>query len=152
MDAESFKPRSQEIIRFLGYFSLFIVVLAVSIIGKMFFDNRPGLILNSEGIHTKYHGVIPWHLITGFDFFEYELSVGKMEFLIIPVSHPEQLIDRANFSRKLMMRSHLQLYGAPFSLVVSDLKYSAEAILQLITQYTEYYQSQGKPVTNEKQL
>ncbi|MGB5981182.1 MAG: STM3941 family protein [Nonlabens sp.] len=111
------------------------VILVVSIISILFFglisitvfrkllDNKPGLIINSQGITDNSSGVsaglIPWEDIVGIE----TTQVRSQRFLMIMVKNPEYYLDKvSNPIKRNTMRMNHRFYGSPISISATALQ------------------------------
>ena len=99
------------------------------------FDNKPGLIINSEGITDNASGVaaglIPWSDIEEIKTIEIE----HQKIMMLIVKNPEDYLDRVEnpFKRKMMELNH-QRYGSPVAISAITLKTDFKKLHELLKQ------------------
>lgn len=125
--------RSLELIRIVGIFSLVFFGVCLLFLIKHFINNKPGLIINEEGITDNTNatsvGLIKWNDITGIE----KVQVLSSKILIILIDNPDDYIIRArNFISKKAMEANHKKYGSPISIISNSLKIDFEEMEELI--------------------
>jgi hypothetical protein len=110
---------------FFGYiaFSLF----------KKLPDNKPGLIINSEGVIDNSSGVsagiVLWKDITEIT----TSNVMNQKFLMLIVKNPEEYINRQNgIVKRKAMEMNYKSYGSPISISANTLNTNFEELYELL--------------------
>jgi hypothetical protein len=102
------------------------------VLGSKLFDQRPGLVLNDEGIHRlgvfKFQPVIPWKHITHCSI----TSVKSTKILLIHVDNVEEVLMRMNPVSRAMQRLVLREYGTPYSLTSNTLQCDMDELKRTI--------------------
>ena len=107
-------------------------------ISKKVFSQKPGLIINDEGIIDNSNatsvGLIEWEDITGM-----KVTGGNSsKVLIIMTSQPEKYIDRAkNIISKKAMKINYKMFGSPLSIISNSLKIKFSELESLISEQIE---------------
>lgn len=101
-------------------------------------DNKPGLILDEQGITDNSSGVsggiIPWPDIEQVSV----LTIQGQQLLMIRVRDPQQYIDRqTNGMKRKIMTLNYKLYGSPLSISANSLKISFTELQQLVSNYLD---------------
>lgn len=123
---------------------LFFGSVAFVVIPKLF-DQRPGLIINEEGISDNSGGLsagqIFWKDIVDLKV----LEIKRQKLLLIFVRNPQDYIDRHRHSlqRKLASMNHQQ-YGTPLSISTATLKISFNELTQTIIRQLEEFQQRTR--------
>lgn len=106
---------------------------------KKFFDKKPGLILNSDGIVDNASGVaaglIPWVDIVRIH--EFEITDQKM--MIIDVSNPEKYIEACGPVKKWLLKANYKLTGSPINIPAVGLQINLDELLELCDEYFVKY-------------
>lgn len=100
------------------------------------FDNRPGLIINNDGIVNNTQAavgnqIVKWENVKGFDVVE----IKRNKILLVFVDNANEIISQSNWWEKFWLRQNMNLYGAPVSITSNSLKCSFEELTKIITEY-----------------
>ncbi len=102
------------------------------VLGSKLFDRRPGVVLNTEGVHRlglfRFQPVIPWRNIT-------HCSIAKVKstrILLIHVDNVEEVLMRMSPITRWFQRLALSQYGTPYSLTSNTLQCDMEELQRLI--------------------
>ncbi|MFD1123029.1 STM3941 family protein [Methylophilus flavus] len=113
---------SPEFIHGLGLVAIILFGLGMVVAIIKFFDKKPGLVLNSQGIYDNGSGVsagfIPRSEITGFGIWEFQ----KQKLLIVLLEDPEKYIEAGNVFRRALNRANYKLCGSPIAITSNALK------------------------------
>lgn len=116
------------------FFGLGIAVLAFKL-----FDTRPGLVLNTQGIHSLglfgFRPVIPWQHITGTRIVQ--LPRGRVRILLIHTDDMEAALARMSGMARLFARFSLARYGALHSVASNNLQVDIEELQRIIESWRE---------------
>ena len=126
--------RNPEIIRIIGIVGVIFFGLCLVFISRKLFDNKPGLIIDENGITDNTNatsmGLIEWNDITMVE----KKQVMSTKFLILHTNNPEKYIQRAkNFISKRAIEMSSKTYGSPISITSNSLKMNFEDLENLIT-------------------
>jgi len=96
-------------------------------------DNKPGLIINSEGIIDNSSGVSAG-IILWTDIIEISTSnVMNQKFLMFIVKNPEEYINRQNgIVKRKAMEINYRTYGSPISISANTLDTNFEELYELL--------------------
>lgn len=117
------------------FFGVCAVVAAIK-----FFDNRPGIIIDKNGITDNSSGVnsggISWKEITGIS----TAQLQNQRFILLMVNNPEKRIDAepGNFKRR-MMKINYRMYKTPVCINANALQCDFDELNKLLTDSYEYY-------------
>ncbi len=102
------------------------------LIAKKLKDDKPGLIINHEGINDNsgaINGLIKWDDLQ-------EISVLKIsgqKLIMLFVSNPQEYIDReANVLKRKTMQLNFKTYDSPLSLSANSLKCNFDELLLIL--------------------
>jgi hypothetical protein len=130
---------SPMIIRGVGIAALVFFGLCGAFAFKKLFDTRPGLVLNSQGIHDNSSGVaaghIPWAEITSISLYE----IQKQKMLVIEVVDPEQYIAKGGAIKQALNRANLELCGSPIAISSVALKIDFDELETVVNDYFHKY-------------
>lgn len=121
--------------------ALFFGLIAVTIFRK-FIDNKPGLVISTQGIIDNSSGVsaglIPWT-----DIHEIKISqVMSQKFLMLIVSNPEDYLDKVtNPIKRNAMKMNYKTYGSPISISSNALKTNFDELQKLLDDKMNEYKS-----------
>jgi len=125
--------KNEEIIRITGFTSVgFFGLCAIFYVIKLF-DNKPGLIIDKNGILDNSSGIssglIPWQDIQDINV----LKIVRQKIILIVVSNPEDYIVRqkSGFKRKIS-RLNYNKYETPVQITANGLKIGFNELLSLI--------------------
>lgn len=115
--------KSPEIIGISGMAGVCFFGLSVIVITWKLFDNKPGLIIDKNGITDNTNatsiGLIEWDDITGIEV----QQVVSTKFLILHTNNPDKYIKRAkNYFLRRAMEMNIKTYGSPISVTSNSLK------------------------------
>ena len=117
-----------------GYASIFFFGLCAFFIIKKLPDNKPGLIIEQEGLIDNSSGVstgqILWDDIERISVIE----IHRQKLIMLHVINPQDYIDKqtSTFKRK-MMQLNYKMYGTPLSISSNGLKISFDELLSTLT-------------------
>ena len=96
-------------------------------------DNKPGLIINSEGIIDNSSGVSAG-IVLWTDIIEISTSnVMNQKFLMFIVKNPEEYINRQNgIVKRKAMEINYKTYGSPISISANTLDINFEELYELL--------------------
>ena len=104
-----------------------------------FFSNRPGLVLNSDGILENASlfpiGLIPWTEISGLHLAKFN----RQTLLVVWLDSPETFVARLQPVSRLLCRCNIELIETPVAFGTGTLQISAEELLRLCTEYLELH-------------
>jgi hypothetical protein len=130
---------SPEFIHGLGLVAILLFGLGMVVAIIKFFDKKPGLVLNSQGIYDNGSGVsagfIPWSEITGFGIWEFQ----KQKLLIVLLENPEKYIEVGNVFRRALNRANYKLCGSPIAITSNALKINFDTLLEISDTYLSRY-------------
>ena len=140
LDPEKFASvrYSKEIVFISGLAGVLFFGLCSVFITRKVFSNKPGLIINDEGIQDNSNatsiGLIEWNDITGVK----TLERASSKILVIKTSEPEKYIERAgNFISKKAMKANNKMYGSPLSIISNSLKIKLSELESLVQEQIE---------------
>lgn len=132
--------KNEEIIRITGFASVgFFGLCAIFYVIKLF-DNKPGLIIDKNGILDNSSGIpsglIPWQDIQDINV----LEIVRQKIILIVVSNPEDYIVRqkSGFKRKIS-RLNYSKYETPVQITANGLKCSFKELLEMINNNLKIY-------------
>jgi len=100
---------------------------------RKLFDDKPGLVIDSEGILDNSSavaaGCIPWEEITGFRISE----VSGQRFLTIMVTSPEKYAQGKGRVRAWLNSVNTKMTGSPINISANSLKISLDALSGRLT-------------------
>lgn len=106
------------------------------------FDNKPGLILNDEGLYDNSSAVsghfIKWSEIIRLDVEQ----VQSTKFVLIYVSKPNDYFAQANKFKRFWLRANDKMYGTPLSISATSLQCDFDELLELIEMKVENHAAQ----------
>lgn len=106
-----------------------------------FFDGRPGLILDAEGIvdHSSAvaAGRIPWSEITGLKVSE----IAGQRFLTIKVVNVQKYVERGSILKRMLNRANTKMVGSPINISANALRMSFDELLRVLTGAYEKYRA-----------
>ena len=130
--------RSKELIFVVGIACVLFFGLASFYLIKKLFDNRPGLIISTEGIFDNSSatsvGLIEWKDIIKTDV----LKIHGQRIFLIRVKNPDKYVKRQKSKRaRNVLKANLNFYGTPIALTTNGLKIGFENLKKLITESIE---------------
>ncbi len=125
--------KNESMIRIIGIASVSFFGIGLFFIARKLFDNKVGLILDSNGIIDNSNaanvGLIEWQDITGVEV----LQIASTKILILLTDKPDKYIDRVkNKMAKRVMKTNYYSYGSPLSIVSTSLKIKFNDLEKLI--------------------
>jgi hypothetical protein len=135
----SFVFRNAELIRISGIAAFIFSTLCAIYISIKLFDNKPGLIIDQNGITDNSNmssvGLIDWADITN-------INVGQVKstkYLLIKNKNSQKYISRANKLNAMLLQANFKMYGTPISITSNSLKCDFEKLENLIRdKWNEY--------------
>jgi hypothetical protein len=131
----------------VAYGGALIGLLAIFYTTKKLLNNKPGLIIDEEGLTENMSvfsfGLIPWSDITEI----YESSVqasiaSKQKFITIVVKDPGKYVSReTNSIKKKLLSLNEKNYGSPIHISTNTLKIDHDELLLLLTREFAKYGS-----------
>lgn len=113
-----------------------------------FFDRKPGLVVDGEGIVDNSSGVsagrIRWEEITDIG----ALKVQSTRFLTIHVTDPEKFIRRGNFVQRALNAASVKMTGTPITISSNALQMNFSELQTLLTGALEAYRASRPPKAN----
>ena len=127
------------LLRVVGAVSVAFFGLIGLYVSQKIFDNKPGLILDSEGLIDNSSGVsagrVRWDEITRIGV----TRVGRQRFLTITVLDPQKYVERGNAFQQKLSAINLKQYGSPVQISSGTLKMGFEELAQMLVDYYERY-------------
>ena len=106
---------------------------------KKFFETKPGLILNSDGVTDNSSGAsvgfIPWTDVRSIDTYE----IRKQKMISIAVFNPEKYIEACKPVRKVLMKANYKLTGNVINISANSLEISFTDLLTVCHDYFAKY-------------
>jgi hypothetical protein len=136
--------------RFNPFFAKVTGVLGLVFFGAAFVfiwkkvnDNKPGLVIDENGVMDNSSGVsaglIPWSDIIDIKF----EKVFNQSFLMLIVRNPNAYIEQQqNVIKKKAMQMNFKNYGSPISIPAGTLSYNFDELRQLLINKLSVYKSQ----------
>ena len=104
-----------------------------------FFDSKPGLIVDREGIVDNSSGVsvgrVPWDEITGLKV----TALSGQRFLTIEVVDPRKYIGRGNFFQRQLIASNVKMTGSPINISSNSLSLKFDDLHRILVESFERY-------------
>lgn len=124
--------RNPEIIKIVGFLSvLFFGAAGVYGIRKMF-DKSVGLTIDDNGIidntNASSIGLIKWADITEIR----TEQVMSTKFLLIFTNNPNEILEKASWMKRKLMKGNMKMYGTPLSITSTTLKYNFDDLEKLL--------------------
>jgi hypothetical protein len=96
------------------------------------FDNKPGLIINDDGIFDN-SSAVSGHLIKWKDIIGIEIGlIRSTKFLLIFVNNPEYYLNHSNRFKRFWMRMNEKKYGTPLSISANSLQLNIDKLIEMI--------------------
>jgi hypothetical protein len=113
---------------------VFFGICGIYIFFKLF-DTKPGLVIDAEGIldnssAASFHRVIKWEEITGVRMEQ----IMTTKFILIEVINAHKLLNEMSKTKRMMVKTNLQMYGTPITISTTTLKTSAKELLDLLNE------------------
>jgi hypothetical protein len=113
---------------------------------KKLFDNRPGIIIDNNGItdHSGAlsRGLIPWDKIEMISEGSVQAPLAaKQRFVVIVLKNPQQLLQETNAMKQGLMAMNSISNGPTVHISANGLKIKHRELLQLVTDKFEEYKS-----------
>ena len=96
--------------------------------GWRFFDSRPRLVIDDEGIYDRTLGLIPWSDIQG----AYLRSIHSNDFICLDVRDSDRYLQRMSDVKRALASANAALGFTPISLSLSGIVADSNDILELI--------------------
>ncbi len=108
------------------------------------FDQRPGLIVDGEGIIDNSSGVaagrIGWDEIVGLQVYQ----IAGQRFLTILVTDPQKYAGRGPFFTRMANAANTRMTGSPINISSSTLRLKFEDLVEMLTATFEKCGKQGR--------
>ena len=108
------------------------------------FDQRPGLVVDGEGIIDNSSGVaagrIGWDEIVGLQVYQ----ISRQRFLTILVSDPKKYADRGPFFTRMANAVNTRMTGSPINISSSTLGLNFDDLVEMLTATFEKCGKQGR--------
>ena len=116
-----------------GYASIIFFGLCALMFIRKLPDNKPGLIINDQGLSDNSSGVaggqILWSDILNISV----LKIQRQKFIMLQVKNPEEYINRqASAFKRKMMEMNFKMYGSPLNISSNGLKISFDELHKLV--------------------
>ena len=102
---------------------------------KKFYDDNPGVILNSAGITDNSSGFsagfVPWGDILGFG----TLEIYNQKMLVVLLNEPDKYIEVGSSLRRSFVRANSKLSGSPVVIVSNSIKMNFDELLKTCNDY-----------------
>lgn len=120
---------------------LFFGLVAITLFRK-FLDNKPGLIINSEGVTDNSSGVsaglIPWTDIQEIK----TVQVMNQQFLMLIVKNPNDYLNKvSNPLKRNAMKVNYKTYGSPISISSNALQTNLDDLHNMLIEKMNEYKS-----------
>lgn len=130
--------RSKELVFVVGIACVLFFGLASFYLFKKLFDNRPGLIISTDGIYDNSSatpvGLIEWKDIVNTDI----IKIHGQRIILIKVKKPDKYIRRQESKRtRNVLKANLNFYGTPITLTANGLKITFETLERLLKENIE---------------
>lgn len=139
----SFLTRSEKVIFLIGIIGIIIFGSAFVLLFIKLFDNKPGLIINKDGIidntNSSSIGLIRWVDITNIRI----EKVMSTKFLLIEVINPKEYIEKVNPIKKRSLKQNMKTYNTPITLTSVGLQYDFEDFSKIVFESWEKYKKQS---------
>lgn len=119
---------------------VFFGVVGFLTVRKMF-DNKTGLRIDETGItdNTSANsiGLIPWSEISA-------IKTGQVmstKFLLIHTKNPDQILEKVSHVKRRMMQANQKMYGTPFAITSTTLKYNFSQLESLLQNKLNEYKT-----------
>ena len=127
--------------RIIGWVSTLFFGLTGAIGLTKYFDEKPGVILNSSGITDNSSGIsagfVPWSEVIGFGVFE----INRQKMLVVLLKNPDKYIEVGNWFRRALIKANSKLTGSPIVIVSNSLKMNFDELLKTCNDYFIKYGS-----------
>jgi hypothetical protein len=114
-------------------------VMATAIAIKMLFQNKPGLIINEEGIFENSNifsiGQIRWKDISGFRV----MKIQRHNFLYVMLKNPEKYINSCGPLKSRLLRASLKVSPSPIAISSTSLNVNFEEMVEIVKNEFENY-------------
>lgn len=121
-------------VRIMGVALVALFSIFGAILMKKYFDKKPGLTINSQGIVDNSSGdavgMVLWTDVVGLK----HTKISGQKMLSIEVSNPEKYISRGNLLQKATRRANNKLVGTPVNISANSLKINYDELVGLIGQ------------------
>jgi hypothetical protein len=108
------------------------------------FDQRPGLIVDGEGIIDNSSGVaagrISWDEIVGLQVYQ----IAGQRFLTIFVANPNKYAGRGPFFLRMANAANMRMTGSPINISSSTLRLNFDDLVEMLTATFEKCGKQGR--------
>jgi len=131
--------RNVYFIRIAGFACIIFFSLCLIYISFKFFDKKPGLLINQNGITDNLNfssiGLIKWSEIIAIR----SQQVMSTKFILIDVSNPAAFIPTNSKFKASLMKANLRMYGTPLSITSNSLDYNFDDLEKLLhTEFNKY--------------
>jgi hypothetical protein len=123
-----------------SYGSTIMGLFGIYFFGKKLFDNKPGLIIDGQGIYDNTSafnfGLIPWSDISQIHERTVQASIAsKQRFVTIGLFNPDKYISREkNLLKRKLLAANKSSYCSPIHISTNGLKTNHNDLLQLLTE------------------
>jgi hypothetical protein len=133
-NADDFQPRYPPLFvkgaaLFAGVFFAFCAIYSC----VKLFDQRPGLVVDGEGIIDNSSGVaagrIGWDEIVGLQVFQ----ISRQRFLTVLVSDPKKYASRGPFFTRMANAASMRMTGSPINISASTLSLNFDDLVEMLT-------------------
>ncbi|MBS1601619.1 MAG: hypothetical protein JST42_03040 [Bacteroidetes bacterium] len=128
-----------------AYGSIIMGLFGTYFFTKKLFDNRPGLILDEQGIYDNTSafkfGLIPWSDICEISAASIQASIAsKQHFITLKLVDPQKYIAREkNFFKKKLLQANAKSYGSPIHISTNGIKADHSELLIIVKDYFQKY-------------
>lgn len=122
-------------VTWMGYISIsFFGIAGLFILNKLF-DFKPGLVIDSEGIHDNSNAssssrLIKWEQIKGIRIEQ----VKSTKFILVDIHDPMDFMTNVGWLRRTMMMGNYKMYGTPIFILCNSLKCNADYLFKVISE------------------
>ena len=141
------KYRNPVFVHGVSYVSIVFFGLGIFVGIKKLFDDKPGLIINAQGILDNVSRFslqpVPWQDIQGFGVAE----IHKQKMLVIFLENPQPYLDSATSMQKLGFSGNAKLVGSPWVITAATLKTNFDELLNTCQQALKQYKNKINTVS-----
>jgi hypothetical protein len=126
---------SPVIVKFIAAIGVLFFTICLMFGVVKLFDNKPGLIINDQGIVNNTLGlnsqIIRWNNVKRLEV----IKIKNTKILLVFTDNPSEVIEGANIWSKFFMQQNMKWYGTPISITATMLECNFEELLSYIKQY-----------------